>query len=204
MRIAKKYARHEAPPAPEGLVSVPRTLGYARVSTVDQVMDVQVRALQLAGVEPEDMFIEKISSANAHRPQFNLMRKQLQRGDTLIVYSYSRLFRDVVNLLSFIDAMKAEGVTLRSTSEPTINPYTTAGRFQVSIVGSVDEHERGRVSDRTKDAMAEKKRQGMYLGRRRRLMPAHIKEMKRLRKTMTAAQIAKQFGCAVGTVYSYT
>jgi len=184
--------------------STARVFGYARVSTDDQVLDLQITALRNAGAE--QLFVEKVSAASAKRPMFNLVRKHLERGDTLIVYAFSRLVRDLKQLLILVDELKAEGVTLRSTSEPHIDPYSTNGRLLLSVTGAVDENERGRVRDRTRDGMAEKKRQGMYLGRPRLIEKKDIPIMKRMRWKLhiDVKIIAKRFKCEPSTVYSYT
>lgn len=126
-------------------------IGYARVSTDKQVMDVQMKALQDMGCDP--IFAETISAVNAKRPQFHLMRKHIERGDTLAVYSFSRLSRDLKQLLTIVDELKAEGVALISTSEPHIAPYTRAGRLMLQVTGAIDENERATVRERTAAAM---------------------------------------------------
>lgn len=182
---------------------MPQILGYARVSTEEQILDMQTTALKVAGCHR--IFAEKVSAVNLKRPQFHLMMKHVECGDTIVVYSFSRLSRDLKFLLGFIDDMRRLGVTVRSTSEPHIDPFTTSGRLVLSLTGAIDENERGRTRDRTKDAMAEKVRQGMYLGRPRLIDAADIKAMKKLRKSGIAVPaIAKQFGIKPSTVYANT
>lgn len=184
-------------------VPVPQKLGYARVSTEDQVLDMQMTALRNAGVE--EFFVETISAVAAKRPQFELMLKHLEAGDTLVVYSFSRISRDLKFLLTFVDDMKKLGVKIISTSEPHIDPYTTNGRLLLSVTGAVDENERGRVRDRTRDAMAEKKRQGMYLGRPRVVALKDIPKLQAMRdRGVKVPLIAEKFGCSIPCVYSHT
>lgn len=185
----------------DGSPPVARIFGYARVSTEDQVLDIQLAALRCAGVQ--DLFSEKISAVNAKRPQFNLMMKHIEPGDTLVVYAYSRISRDLKFLLTFVDEMKTLGVKLKSTSEPHIDPYTTNGRLLISVTGAVDENERGRVRDRTLDGMAELKRQGMSLGRRSMFTAKQAAEIKRDRKIMTRETVAKKWKCSPGTIDKY-
>jgi DNA invertase Pin-like site-specific DNA recombinase len=187
----------KANPAP----SPARVLGYARVSRDDQNLDMQLTALRNAGAT--DLYVEKISAVNAKRPMFNLMMKFVEAGDTIIAYAFNRLYRDLKMLLTFVDDMKALGVTLLSTTEPHINPYTTNGRLLLSVTGAVDENERGRIRDRTRDGMAERKRQGMYLGRRKLFNDKQTAQIKRDRRKMTAAAVAKKWKCSVGTIDKY-
>lgn len=84
-----------------------RIVGYERVSTEDQVMDVQTQALKKLGCDI--IFSEKVSAVSARRPQFHLMKKFVERGDTIAVYAFSRLSRNLKELLTFVDDMKAQG-----------------------------------------------------------------------------------------------
>ena len=184
-------------------VKTARILGYARVSREDQNLDGQMAALKAAGVQ--DYFVEKISAVNAHRPQFNLMLKMLEPGDTLVVYAFSRLCRDVKLLLTVVDDLKAIGVKLKSTSEAGVDPYTTAGRLMISVTGSVDEHERNRIRDRTRDGMAARKALGMNFGRERIVTPAVAKKMQSMRDAgVKVTAIADRFEIKPSTVYANT
>jgi hypothetical protein len=79
-----------------------------------------------------DLFVEKISAVNAHRPQFNLMMKMLEPGDTLVVYAFNRLCRNLKGLADVVDEMKAMGVTLVSTTQNrTLIPTRTNGRLLI-------------------------------------------------------------------------
>lgn len=184
-------------------VLVPRNLGYARVSTESQVLDVQLTALRKAGCDR--IYQETVSAVNAKRPEFNLLLKQVERGDTITVHAFSRINRDLEMLLAFMREMKALGVKVVSTSESTIDPLTANGKMMFSMVGAMDEHERNRVIERTKDAMAEKKRQGMYLGKPRLIAVKDLPKMRGMRKRgVPVHKIAKDFGIAVSTVYANT
>lgn len=184
---------------------VPTKLGYARVSTDEQSLDVQITALRAAGVEEDDMYIEKVSAVDARRPQFHAMMKQLQPGDVVHVHSLSRLGRDAGQIRDILTKIKDAGATWKSWTEPHLDSTTAAGRLMINITSSMAQFERDQVIERTKRGMAEAKRKGMSLGRKRRLMPKDIKEMKRLRKAgMKAADVAAKFNCSVGAVYNLT
>ncbi len=96
------------------------------------------------------------------------------------------------------------GVTIRSTSEAHIDPTTSQGRLLISITGAVDENERNRVRDRTRDGMKEKQRQGMWIGRRALFDKKQTAEIKRDRKHMTREQAARKWKCSAGTIDKYT
>lgn len=187
----------------EEIPMVPRLVGYARVSTAEQRLDVQLAKLIEAGVDKDvDLFHDKLSATNARRPYFNLMRKHLQRGDTLLVYSVSRLFRDAEKLLSFFSGMKARGIEIKSLTE-NLDLKTSQGRMIATMQAAVDQYEREKIRDRTVDGMAELKRQGQYIGRPRLVDEAKAAKMKAMRKHATPAQIASRFGVSVATVNKY-
>lgn len=183
----------------------PRIVGYARVSTEDQNLDMQIAMLRQAGVKDEDLFTDKLSAVNAKRPYFNLMLKHVYPGDTLLIYAMNRLTRDVRALFEILDGLKALGVTVKSLTEPHLDLATSHGRMMLTITAAVDQNERERIQSRTKDGMQERKRQGMYLGRPRKVSLDDVEEMKRLRAAGTPIKkIAKKFDVSEGTVNTYT
>jgi DNA invertase Pin-like site-specific DNA recombinase len=183
----------------------PRLIGYARVSTEDQNLDMQIAMLKQAGVSTEDLFTDKLSAVNAKRPYFNLMMKHLYPGDTLLIYSISRLAREVRALFSILDDLKELGVTVKSLTEPHLDLTTPQGRMMMTITAAVDQNERERLQSRTKDGMAELKRQGMSLGRPRKVSKTDIEKMKKMRASgKGVGVIAKKFGIQPATVYAYT
>jgi DNA invertase Pin-like site-specific DNA recombinase len=185
------------------VVMVPRTFGYARVSTEEQILDVQTTALKAAGCDR--IFFEKISAVNARRPEFNLLMKQIERGDILIVHSLSRLGRDVDQILGILKGLEIGGISWRSLTEPHLDPNTAAGRLMINVTSSMAQFERDQIKERTKRGMDERRRQGMYLGRPRLVDPKDIPAMKQMRKRkISAAKIAKHYGIAVSTVYANT
>lgn len=190
----------------QGPPSTARVLGYARVSRDDQNLDMQISAIKAAGAE--QFFVEKLSAVNAHRPQLHLLLKCVEPGDTILVYAFNRLYRDLKQLLTVVDDFKAMGVNLRSTSEPHIDPYTTNGRLLISVTGAVDENELGRIRDRTRDGMAERKRQGMFFGRKRVVTKAVERDMRRLRyrnnNPVPVEDIARLYNVKPSTVYANT
>lgn len=183
--------------------STARVFGYARVSTEDQSLDMQTAALRNAGVAPDNMFVEKVSAVVAKRPQYNLLMKGLEAGDTIVVYALSRLSRNLKQLLTLVDDLQAMGVTIRSTSEAHIDPTTSQGRLLISITGAVDENERNRVRDRTRDGMKERQRQGQWIGRRALFDDKQRAQIKRDRQNMTAKAAAKKWKCSAGTIDKY-
>jgi DNA invertase Pin-like site-specific DNA recombinase len=143
---------------------VGRLIGYARVSTADQDMAMQVSALVRAGVDKDQIWSETVSGVKAKRPQRDLALLDCRRGDTLVVYKLDRLGRSLRELLQIVGDLEARGVGFRSTTEQ-IDTTTPGGRFLFHMLGALAEFERGLIRERTRDGMAEAKLRGMRLGK---------------------------------------
>lgn len=183
----------------------PCLVGYARVSTEDQNLDVQIAALRAAGVDETAMYVEKISAVNAHRPQFNLMLKFVERGDTVIFHSLSRIGRDVKQIHKILDQLSADGVTWRSTTEPHLDTTTAAGRLMLNVTGAMAQFERDQIIERTKRGMATRKAQGMFFGRQRIVTKEIASKMQKLRDDgVRVTDIAAEIGVKPSTVYANT
>lgn len=181
----------------------PETVGYARVSTVEQSLDMQLSALEDEGCDI--IFHEKVGADDLRRHQFSNLKKYIMRGDTVVVYAFSRLNRNLKKLLILVDWFEENGINLRSKSEPHIAPFTTAGRMMLSVIGALDENEVRRVRDRTRDGMAERKRRGQRMGRPLKVTPEIAAQMKAMRKRKIAAPIiATKFKLSVQSVYANT
>jgi DNA invertase Pin-like site-specific DNA recombinase len=141
-----------------------RLIGYARVSTADQDMAMQITALVRAGVDAGQIWSETVSGVKAKRPQRDLALLDCRRGDTLVVYKLDRLGRSLRELLQIVGDLEARGVGFRSTTEQ-IDTTTPGGRFLFHMLGALAEFERGLIRERTRDGMAEAKRRGKRLGK---------------------------------------
>lgn len=183
----------------------PLLIGYARVSTEDQNLDVQLTALRAAGVGEDNIFVEKISALTAHRPQFHLMMKFVERGDTVIFHSLSRLGRDIKQIHKILDQLAADGVTWRSITEPHLDTTTAAGRLMLNVTGAMAQFERDQIVERTKRGMQECKRKGMFLGRKRIVTAEVQAKMQKLRDAdVDVVDIAAKFNIKPSTVYANT
>lgn len=182
---------------------VPYIFGYARVSTKEQRLDLQLTALKDAGCTR--IFTDKLSGKTAKRMEFKLMLHHLQRGDTILVYSLSRLFRNTKQLLELFDKFKADGITLRSLTEP-LDLKTSYGRMAATMLAAVDEAEVGRTRERTIAGMDESERQGVKMGAPPKVSPADAKKMAHMRfKTrIPVPAIARKFDVSEAAVYQHT
>ncbi len=181
--------------------STARIVGYARVSTEDQQLDVQLADFTRVGAQ--HIFVEKISARNAKRPQFNLMMKFLERGDTLYFHALSRVCRGVENTLGIVRELKETGVEWSSVTEPYLNDKTAIGKFMTHMTAAKDELESNQVIERTVRGINEKRAQGMWIGRRMMFDDKQAAAIRHDRKTMTAPAVAKRWKCSVGTIEKY-
>jgi len=191
--ISKKPVRPRAPikpgqPTTEGpdfskVPPEPRTFGYYRVSRDDQHPEMQITALKNSGCDR--IFGDKLSGRTDRRPWWRVVRKHLQPFDTLKVYAMSRLFRNLPEIDDLIRYLNANNITLVTLTEG-INIRTSQGKLQARIAASFDEAEVDRLADRTRDGMAERKRQGAVFGRPRVVSLAQIKQMKKWRGKVPA------------------
>lgn len=181
----------------------PTLIGYARVSTEDQNLDVQIAALRDAGVTDENLFVEKLSAMNSKRPLFHVALKSLERGDTLVVHSLSRLGRDVRQIHEILGDLDKQGIAWRSITEPQMNNATAVGRLMLNVTGAMAQFERDQIKERTKRGMDELKRQGKTLGRKKLFDAKQTKQIKQDRKTMTREEVAAKWECSPGTIDKY-
>jgi len=149
-------------------------VGYARVSTVDQSLDLQKSALQLAGCEKifED---HGVSGAKEKRRGLNAVMRNLKKGDTLVVWRLDRLGRSIQHLIEIIGRLQRRGIEFRSIME-NIDTNSAGGRMIFHVIAAMAEFERSLISERTKAGMKAAKERGQNFGRRPSLTHAQCKE----------------------------
>ncbi|MBM7326584.1 recombinase family protein [Agrobacterium sp. S2] len=145
-------------------------VGYARVSTDCQKMDLQLDALRQAGCD--QIFTDHgISGASNERPGLQQAMDMLQKGDTLVVWRLDRLGRSLVNLVEHVSDLGQQGVEFRSLTE-SIDTSSSGGKLLFHMIAALAEFERSLISERTKAGMAAAKLRGKHVGRPRRSKPA--------------------------------
>lgn len=141
-----------------------KTFGYARVSTVEQSLDLQMSALRASGCT-DVLTDEGCSGANFTRPGLTRLLRRLRRGDTVVVWRLDRLGRSLFELLKLIRDLNERGVEFRSLSE-SLDTSTPGGRLLLHVLASMAEFERSLISERTKAGMAAARSRGSQIGRR--------------------------------------
>jgi DNA invertase Pin-like site-specific DNA recombinase len=137
-------------------------IGYARVSTQDQNLSLQMDALESAGCEI--IYKEKISGASTLRPELEKMITHIRKGDTLIVWKLDRLARSLKDLLAMVNDFKEKKIGFISLNDP-IDTTTAQGRLIFNIFGSLAEFEREVIRERTKSGLASARARGRIGGR---------------------------------------
>lgn len=196
MSARKSATGFPEPPTPTG-----RLIGYARVSTPDQNVDMQIAALRRAGVAEQDIYHEHVSGVAVRRPQFTAALKACRRGDTLVFWKLDRVGRSLAHLVDLAADLSRRGVHLHSLTDG-IDTTTSAGRFLFHILGAAAQLERDLISDRTKASLARKKERGERVGPDPKLSPKQIQEARReLLAGGDAGAIGKRLGVSRQTIY---
>src|SRR3954452_9187125 len=142
-----------------------RLVGYARVSTDDQDLTLQMDSLLSLGVTDDDIFTDKISGAKTDRPELNACLAKLQQGDTLVVWRLDRLGRSMHDLVELIEELRNRGVGFRSVSDGLIDTTSPSGELIFHIFSALAQFERRLIQERTRDGLAAARARGRLGGR---------------------------------------
>jgi DNA invertase Pin-like site-specific DNA recombinase len=166
-------------------------IGYARVSTEDQNLDLQHRALLNAGCDAiyED---QGVSGVARRRPNLDRALATLNPGDMLIVWKLDRLGRSLIHLVETIRGLGEQGVGFLSLND-SIDTMSPTGRLVLHVSAAFAEFERDLISERTRAGMQARKARGERIGRRPILLPQQIEEARLLleRPGQTKAGVAR-------------
>jgi len=148
-------------------------VGYARVSTDDQSLALQLDALKLAGC---DLFFEDhgISGSSTSRPALNRVLSVLKPGDTLVTWKLDRLGRSLAHLIALTSELEQRGVSFVSLSE-AIDTRTASGRLLFHVMGALAEFERSLIAERTRAGIAAARGRGRSIGRPPKLSLDQVK-----------------------------
>ena len=186
-------------------------VGYARVSTEDQSLELQTQALLKAGVLPDNLHVEKVSGASSKRPALDLAIKDLREGDTFLVWRLDRLARSVRQLYNRLDAIYAKGAYFKSITE-SFDFGTVAGKLVLGVLALVAEFERQLTIERTSAGIAAlKARKGAdhKWGRELYMTPERVKLVgdhlngRNGKKQLSGPKLAKKLGVSTASIYGY-
>lgn len=179
-------------------------VGYARVSTAEQNLEMQIEALHKAGVHKDSLHVEKVSGAASRRPKLEWALKTLRPGDTFTVWKMDRMARSLVDLLKRMEQIRAEGAQFKSLTEE-IDTNTPGGRLVFHVLGAIAEFERDLIRERTNAGVKAAMARGVRFGQPPALDPKQIGQAQRMRDGgLSARSIAKQFNVSHATIYAWT
>jgi DNA invertase Pin-like site-specific DNA recombinase len=176
-------------------------IGYARVSTADQNLDLQRDALKKAGCKR--VFTDQMSGARADRPGLAEALSHAREGDVLVVWRLDRLGRSLPNLIEVVADLERRGVGFKSLTE-SIDTTTTGGKLIFHIFGALAEFEKNLVRDRTLAGLQAARKRGRIGGRPRTMSDDKLRTAKRLLRDGTPPRdVAEIIGVSVPTLYRW-
>ena len=167
-------------------------IGYVRVSSKEQITDRQFDCL--VGV-CDQIYPEKLPAKDTKRPVYQKVIGKLKRGDTLVVLSIDRAFRNTRDALDEADMLKERGIHFKIINL-AIDTSTADGLLAYTVVAAVAQHERQRISERVKAGQRAAKKRGKKLGRKHKLSKRQVRYAKDKidAKEVTIKQMAEQLG----------
>ena len=176
-------------------------IGYARVSTQDQNLELQTEALRKAGCKKT--FEDRASGSRAERLGLAQARESLRAGDTLVVWKLDRLGRSVKHLVDLVGELQEEGVQFKSLTD-SIDTGTPSGRFFFHVMASLAEMERELIVERTRAGLDIARQLGRTGGRKRVMTESKVKAAKKLLSSgVPARDVASNLGISVPTLYRW-
>ena len=176
-------------------------IGYARVSTTDQNLDLQIDALTKVGCEK--IFEDKISGTRADRPGLARAMELLRKDDTLVVWKLDRLGRSVKNLVDLVADLQKQGIHFKSLTD-SIDTGTPSGRFFFHVMASLAEMERELTAQRTRAGLEVARQLGRKGGRKRQMTDSKIESAKKLLANgIPPRDVAANLGVSVPTLYRW-
>jgi DNA invertase Pin-like site-specific DNA recombinase len=173
------------------------SIGYARVSTTDQNLEIQIAALKAAGCDV--IRSEKRSGTSTRgRTELQTVLDFLRKGDCLIVTRIDRLARSIGDLQDIVRAVKAKGASLKATEQP-IDTTSAAGKAFLDMLGVFAEFETNLRKERQAEGIAKAKAAGVYKGRPPSIDVAKVRDLKK--KGLGASEIAKALKIGRASVY---
>lgn len=176
-------------------------IGYARVSTIEQNLDLQKEALKQAGCAK--IYEDTMSGLRANRPGLDQAVEHLREGDTFVVWKLDRLGRNVKNLIEFVNRLEKNKVHFKSLTDQ-IDTSSTMGRFFFNVMASLAQMERELIVERTRAGLNTARLQGRIGGRKRRMTVSKVESAKQLLANGIAPrEVANNLGVSIPTLYRW-
>lgn len=177
-------------------------VGYARISTGEQNLDLQRDALQKAGCDK--ILTDEMSGTKAERPGLTQALAFVRKGDTLVVWRLDRLGRSLKDLLAHVEGLRLRAIDFKSLHE-SIDTTTPAGKLQFHIFSALAEFERDLIHERTMAGLRAARARGRKGGRKQKMTQEKLKAAASLMKdkTNTVKDICHTLGVSRATLYRY-
>jgi len=177
-------------------------MGYARVSTDDQRLDLQRDALAQAGVANDNVYQEQVSGVATKRPELEHLKRALRSGDTLVVWKLDRLGRSVKELITLTDWLRDHDIELISLKD-NIDTTTAVGRMVFHMLAAFAQFERDIISERTKAGLKAARARGHRGGRKPIITPMMLRAIEAFMNdpTVTMTDCAAQFHVSRAAIY---
>jgi DNA invertase Pin-like site-specific DNA recombinase len=175
-------------------------LGYARVSTEDQTLQLRRRRLKEAGCEK--VFEEKTSGAARKRPELERLLGEVRKCDVLVVTRLDRLARSTAELLIIAERLRDQGAGLQSLDEPWADTISPSGRMVLTVFAGIAEFERALIRQRTQDGLRDARKRGVRFGRPKEMRPdQHQLAQELLKQGRSISEVARTFNVHPATIY---
>lgn len=174
-------------------------VAYVRVSTVEQNEDRQIAALRGYGIDR--WFVEKTSGKDTNRVEFRSMLDFVREGDCVFVEDFSRLTRNLKDLLETIERLDEKGVKFVSVKEQ-LDTSTNSGKLILQLIGAINEFERRNILERQREGIECAKQRGVYKGRKPLELNFEVLELIKLKK-ISVAEAGRKCGCSRATIYNH-
>ena len=177
-------------------------IGYARVSTDDQNLDLQLDALHKAGIGDDRLYSDTASGKDVERKELAACLKALREGDTLVVWRLDRLGRSLPDLVRIVGELEQKGVSFESLTEK-IETGSAAGKLVFHVFAALAEFERNLIRERTRAGLVAARARGRAGGRKPKLSEAQIKEINEMvdAQKLPIGRIAELYGVSRTTIY---
>lgn len=177
-------------------------IGYARVSTDDQNLDLQYDALKKA--DCEKFYDDKITGAKIERPGLDAAIDYARNGDVIVVWRLDRLSRSLKDIIDVVARLDSKGIGLKSLHE-SIDTTTSSGKLIFHIFGALAEFERNLIRERTHAGLKAARARGKMGGRPKKLTPDKVKLVNELykEKQRSIKQICDLIGISKPTLFKY-
>lgn len=184
---------------------MPRIFVYARVSTMGQTTENQIKEIEAAGfnIEPHRVITETVSGSVpiSRRKEFTRLLDKMEKDDVLVVTKLDRLGRDAIDVSSTVAKLENMGIKVHCLALGGVDLTSSAGKMTMGVINHVAQFERDLLIERTQSGLARAKSNGKILGRPKVLSEAHTKEvLEQLQEGKAIAAIARHFNTSRQTI----